>query len=367
MTDPADARFMGAAIAYGARGLGRVWPNPAVGCLIVKDGRVISRGRTEIGGRPHAEVRALERAGPAARGATAYVSLEPCAHYGKTPPCAEALIDAGVARVVVPVEDPDPRVAGRGIGKLRTAGIDVEIGVGQSLAEDVHKGFFTLIRHGRPAVTLKLATSFDGRIATATGESRWITGDAARRRVHALRLSHDAVLVGGGTARADDPDLTVRGFGPVRQPVRIVAARQLDLPADGRLATSARDVPLWLVHGARDIDPDRRAMWEGLRADLIGVPVGPGSRIDPAAMLSALGERGLTRVFCEGGGTLASSLLNAGLVDEILGFQAGLILGAEGRPAIGAMGVDVLAEAPRFQLARAEPVGADVLTRWVRT
>ena len=211
-----DRRYMALALSLGARGLGQVWPNPAVGCVIVKDGRIVGRGRTAPGGRPHAEPQALAQAGAAARGATVYVTLEPCAHFGKTPPCARALIEAGVSRVVSALEDPDPRVDGGGHEMLRAAGIAVETGVMADEARAAQIGFLTRITQGRPMVTLKLASSFDGRIATAAGESQWITGPGARRMVHAMRMSHDAVLVGGGTARADDPMLTVRGMGATR-------------------------------------------------------------------------------------------------------------------------------------------------------
>ena len=364
----ADSRFMALALALGRRGLGQVWPNPAVGCVVVRDGRVIGRGWTAPGGRPHAEPQALARAGAAARGATAYVSLEPCAHHGATPPCAEALVEAGVARVVTAMADPDPRVDGGGHAILREAGIDVTEGVCGAEAARDHRGFLTRITEGRPMVTLKLATSFDGRIATATGESRWITGAEARRLGHGLRRAHDAVLVGGGTARADDPMLTVRGMGDVAQPVRAVVSRHLNLDPAGRLAESARDVPLWLIHGdgAGDVDAAARDRWEGLGARLIPAPVAPGGQIDPAGLMQALGAAGLTRVYCEGGGALAASLLAAGLVDELVGFTAGLALGAEGRPALGALGVDRLAEAPRFRLAELRPAGTDVMARWVR-
>ncbi|MEM9709402.1 MAG: bifunctional diaminohydroxyphosphoribosylaminopyrimidine deaminase/5-amino-6-(5-phosphoribosylamino)uracil reductase RibD [Pseudomonadota bacterium] len=356
---------MALAISLGARGLGTVWPNPAVGCVLVKDGRILARGSTGPGGRPHAERIALDRAGPAAKGATAYVSLEPCAHHGKTPPCAAALIEAGVGRVVVAAGDPDPRVAGRGLTMLREAGIAVETGVFEEEAKAVHRGFFTRITAGRPMVTLKLAASFDGRIATATGESQWITGPAARRLVHGERARHDAVLVGGGTARADDPSLTVRGFGLAHQPVRIVASRHLRLgPAESLASVGS---PLWLLHGAEpgDLDPADQERWAGAR--LIPVPVGPGGNLDPGPMLDALGEAGLTRVFCEGGGALAASLLGAGLVDVLIGFTAGLALGAEGRPSLGAMGIERLDETPRFRLVEIRSIGGDVLHRWERT
>lgn len=359
-----DTRYMALALSLGRRGLGHVWPNPAVGCVIVKDGRIVGRGWTQPGGRPHAEVVALAQAGEAARGATAYVTFEPCAHHGKTPPCADALVAAGIARVVVALIDPDPRVNGQGIALLRGAGVEVVEGVLTEAARADQAGFLSRVTAGRPAVTLKLASSFDGRIATASGESQWITGPAARREVHALRMRHDAVMIGAGTARADDPALTVRGIGAARQPVRVVLSRALDLPQGGQLAASARDVPLWLVHG-KDADPGAVATWRALGAELLPVSVAHG-QIDPAAALAALGERGLTRVFCEGGGALAASLLAAGLVDTLIGFTAGLALGAEGRPAISALGVASLAEAPHFTLAETRAVGGDVMHVWRR-
>src|SRR5580700_3393612 len=245
---PFDLPHMRAALALARRGLGSTWPNPAVGCVIVNDGRVVGRGWTQKGGRPHAETEALQRAGVAAKGATAYVSLEPCSHHGKTPPCAEALIVARIARVVAAVEDPDPRVSGAGIARLRDAGVKVETGLCADEAAELNAGFFCRVKHGRPLVTLKLATSLDGRIATPSGESRWITGEAARERAHLLRATHDAVLVGTGTALADDPLLTCRLPGLAdRSPVRIVLDRNLRLPATLRLFTEARETPSWVV------------------------------------------------------------------------------------------------------------------------
>ncbi|SFD45199.1 diaminohydroxyphosphoribosylaminopyrimidine deaminase / 5-amino-6-(5-phosphoribosylamino)uracil reductase [Roseivivax sediminis] len=355
---------MAHALALGRRGMGRTWPNPAVGCVIVNGGRVIGRGWTGDGGRPHAETEALAAAGAAAKGATAYVTLEPCAHHGQTPPCADALIAAGIARVVAPLEDSDPRVSGQGFARLRAAGVDVTTGVMAEEAARDHAGFFLRTEQGRPTVTLKLATSFDGRIATATGESRWITGPEARAVVHGLRASHDAVLVGAGTARADDPALTVRGWGRVPQPVRVVASRLLDLPLMGQLARTAREVPVWICHGP-DAPAESRTAWEGLGARLIACPLS-GRQLDARALLNSLGEAGLTRVFCEGGGTLAATLLAADLVDELVGFTAGLALGAEGQPSLGALGIDRLSEAPRFRLAETRAIGADVMHRWHR-
>ncbi|MEM6741996.1 MAG: bifunctional diaminohydroxyphosphoribosylaminopyrimidine deaminase/5-amino-6-(5-phosphoribosylamino)uracil reductase RibD [Pseudomonadota bacterium] len=363
---PGEEAFLAHALRLGARGNGQTWPNPSVGCLLVKDGRIVARAVTAPGGRPHAETQALARAGGAARGSTAFVSLEPCAHEGTTPSCAAELAKAGVACVVTAVEDPDPRTAGAGHARLHAAGVEVVPARASEAAQQAHRGFFSRIERGRPWLTLKLATSADGRIATATGESRWITGPSARCMVHAMRARADAVLVGGGTARADDPALTVRGFGEVSQPVRIVASRRLDLPEDGRLSARAGVTeagPLWLCHGP-DATEARRAFWRGRGATMLDVPIGSGPHLDPNGLLRALGERGLGEVLCEGGGAFAASLLGAGLVDELVTFTAGLTLGAEGKPGLGALGIDRLAEAPRFALVEERRVGPDVRAVW---
>lgn len=360
-----DPRWMRLALSLGARGLGQVWPNPAVGCVLVMDGRVVGRGRTATGGRPHAEVVALSQAGPLARGACAYVTLEPCNHQGQTGPCAQALIDAGVARVVMACVDPDPRVAGGGIARMRAAGIEVVTGVRAAEAEVVHRGFFSRVRDGRPMVTLKVATSLDGRIATASGESQWITGPAARHRVHGMRMRHDAVMVGAGTARADDPSLTVREMGDVAQPVRVVMSRRLDVPLDSILARTAREVPVWMIHGV-DAPQAAQDAWRGAGVELLEVATDMDGNLDVSAALRALGDAGLTRVFCEGGGALAASLLAADLVDDLAVFAGGVVLGSDGTPAVGAMGITALAQAPRFVLERVEQLGPDILSTWRR-
>lgn len=355
-----DDRWMALALALGRRGLGRAWPNPAVGCVLVREGRVVGRGWTGDGGRPHAEAVALAQAGARARGATAYVTLEPCAREGRGPPCAGALVAAGVARVVVGAGDPDPRVAGRGFATLRAAGVEVAEGVrGEEARRDLG-GFLLRLAEGRPWLTLKLAASLDGRIATASGESRWITGPAARGVVQALRASHDAVLVGGGTARADDPALTLRGFGARPGPVRVVASRGLDLPPGGALARTAREAPLWLLHG-----PGAEAgPWEAMGARCLEVAAGEG--LDLRAAMARLAGEGITRVLCEGGGRLAAGLLREGLVDRIVAFHAGVALGAEGRAMVGGLALASLGEAGRWRLGGARDVGGDVMSEWER-
>ncbi|MCL5778563.1 bifunctional diaminohydroxyphosphoribosylaminopyrimidine deaminase/5-amino-6-(5-phosphoribosylamino)uracil reductase RibD [Limibaculum sp. FT325] len=365
-----DRRWMAMALGLARRGLGRVAPNPAVAALIVREGRLLGRGVTAPGGRPHAEALALEAAehlgGPgAARGATAYVTLEPCAHHGLTPPCAEALVAAGIARLVCPLGDPDPRVAGRGFARLREAGVAVETGLMAAEAAALNKGFLGRIERGRPHLTLKLAASLDGRIATEAGESRWITGPEARLRVHGLRAQSDGILIGAGTARADDPMLDVRGFGAgAPRPVRVVLDAALTLPLESRLATSATRHPLWLLHRA-DAEAGRQQALSAAGARLIRVP-GEGRMIDPAAALQALAGAGLTRVLCEGGGRLAASLLGAGLVDELWLFTAGKAIGAEGAAAVGPLALGRLGEAPRLALERFERVGGDCLSVWRR-
>lgn len=362
MSSDRDLDFMRIALGLARRGLGQVWPNPTVGCVIVAGRRVVGRGRTAPGGRPHAETEALAMAGAAARGATAYVTLEPCAHHGRTPPCAEALVASGVTRVVVALGDPDPRVNGRGIAILRAGGITVETGCLAAEAAQMNRGFLTRVLHGRPALTLKLATSLDGRIATATGESRWITGPRARAEVHLLRAQADAVMVGAATMRADDPRLDVRGHGlETARPVRVVVAGRAALPRDGHLGRTAGTHPLWICHpeGA-DLE-----WWRAAGATLIPVAPGPEGRPEPAALLRALGALGLTRVLCEGGGKLAAALLGAGGVDEIISYGAGLALGADGRPSVAALGLTALSDAPRFELVGTSAIGDDVRSRWL--
>ncbi len=358
MNHGADARFMALALSLGRRGQGRCWPNPAVGCVIVKDGVIVGRGRTADGGRPHAETQALIQAGGAAKGATAYVTLEPCSHQGQTPPCAKALINSGISRCVVALGDPDPRVNGRGIAMLRAAGIDVGVGLCADQAADDLAGYVSRTTASRPFLTLKLATTIDGRIATATGDSQWITGPQARRAVHAMRARHDAVMVGGGTARADDPMLDVRDMGADRQPVRVVLSRDLNLPLDGKLALSARTQPLWLCHGAgADATP-----WQALGARTLDCGDMKITRV-----LNGLAAQGLTSIYCEGGAALAADLVAHGVVDALIAFTGGRLIGLDGLGAVGLQGAEKLNDAPAYQLTDVTRLGPDVMARWTPT
>ncbi|MDK9722489.1 MAG: bifunctional diaminohydroxyphosphoribosylaminopyrimidine deaminase/5-amino-6-(5-phosphoribosylamino)uracil reductase RibD [Rhodospirillales bacterium] len=351
---------MEAALGLARRGLGRVWPNPAVGCILVNDGKVVGRGWTQPGGRPHAETEALSRAGGKARGATAYVTLEPCAHHGKTPPCAEALIRAGVGRVVVACEDPDERVSGRGVEMLKGAGIQVLLGALEDEARALNAGFFSRVLNRRPLVTLKLATTLDGRIATHGGESKWITGERARTASHLLRSSHDGILVGVGTALIDNPELTCRLPGlEDSSPVRVIADSRLRLPLTGKLVKTARDIPTWVItleNGPRE----RRLVFEDAGVRLIEVPAGEGGYPDLAAGLIKLGDAGLTRVLVEGGAHLAAALLRADLVDRLVWFHAPGIMGGDGIPAASAFGVDALKNMPRFTPLGVRALGNDI-------
>jgi diaminohydroxyphosphoribosylaminopyrimidine deaminase/5-amino-6-(5-phosphoribosylamino)uracil reductase len=360
--EEADYRWMRAALALARRGLGQVWPNPAVGCVLVRDDSIVGRGWTQPGGRPHAETEALRRAGPAARGATAYVSLEPCSHWGRTPPCADALINAGVARVVAAIDDPDPRVAGAGIGRLRAAGIAVATGIGAPEAADINAGFFTRQRLGRPLVTLKLATSLDGKIATGTGDSQWITGSSARAHTHKLRAENDAIMVGTGTVLADNPQLTCRLPGLGRHsPIRVVLDRHLRVPPAAHVIAEAATTPTWVLT-LRAADLARRGTFLASGVVLIEVEADAEGRIDPAAALQALGGRGLTRLLVEGGASLAATLLRAGLVDRLVWMHAPLLIGANGIPAVADFGLAALAGAPRFEPIASEAVVADMVT-----
>ncbi len=359
-----DRAYMTMALGLARRGLGRVWPNPAVGCLLVREGRILARGWTQDGGRPHAEQVALAAAGTAAEGATAYVTLEPCSHHGKTPPCADALIAAGLARVVTATDDPDPRVSGGGHRRLRGAGLAVTEGVCRIEAEALNLGFFLRQRLGRPMVTLKLAMSLDGRIATVSGQSQWITGPEARARAHLLRAEHDAVMVGSATAIADNPRLTVRLPGMEgRRPVRLVADGRLALPLTHELVRGAKSLPTWLLT-RDDADRQRRRAYEQAGVVVLEVPGSATQTLDMADALELLGGRGLTRLLVEGGGRLAASLLAAGLVDRLVVFQAGVAIGGDGVPGVAGLGLRELAKAPRFTQRRVERLGNDVMVEY---
>jgi diaminohydroxyphosphoribosylaminopyrimidine deaminase/5-amino-6-(5-phosphoribosylamino)uracil reductase len=357
-----DLAMMWAALGLARRGLGTTWPNPSVGCVIVKGGHIVGRGWTGRGGRPHGETEALRRAGAAAKGAIAYVTLEPCSHWGKTPPCADALIKARLRRVVVALEDPDRRVAGSGIEALRKAGLGVDIGLCAAEAAELNAGFLQRVRLGRPLVTLKLATSLDGRIAMAHGESRWITGAVARDRAHLLRAAHDAILVGTDTVLADDPQLTCRLPGLAdRSPVRVVLDRQLRIPPTARVIAEARAVPTWLVT-LPSADPARQERLRDAGVEVIAAEADATGMLDLSAVLTLLGARGLTRLLVEGGGRLAAALLRAELVDRLVWFHAPLLLGGDGIPAIAPLGLGTLPDMPRFERLAAEIVGEDGVT-----
>ena len=362
MVDPSHMR---AALALARRGLGTTWPNPSVGCVIVRDGRVVGRGRTQPGGRPHAETEALAMAGEAARGADAYVTLEPCNHTGQTPPCTDALISAGIAGVIVAGNDPDGRVDGAGIARLRAAGVAVTTGVLTAEADAMQAGFLHRVRHGRPLVTLKLASTLDGRIATRGGESQWITGPAAREAAHALRGRNDAVLAGVGTVAADNPALTCRipGFR-TRPVVRVVVDSHLRTSLTAQLVRTAAADPTWIVHRG-GVPAERRDAFASAGVRLFDV-AGGARGVDLRAGLLALGAAGLTRVLVEGGAQLAAGLLRDGLVDRIAWFHAPAVMGGDGWPAAQAFGVAGLDAMPRFTRTGTRPVGDDMLTEFSR-
>ena len=356
MSGEADRRFMALALSLGRRGLGRTWPNPAVGAVIVKDGVIVGRGWTQAGGRPHAEVEALRRADDAARGATLYVTLEPCSHYGKTPPCADAVIAAGILRVVSAIEDPNPEVAGQGHARLRAAGIAVEIGVGAEQARRDHAGHIQRMRDGRPHVMLKLAISADGKAAGAGGKPIAITGEAVRDRVHLLRAHSDAVMIGIGTAIADDPMLTCRLPGMAKNsPVRIVLDTKLRLPVGSRLVASAGDTPVWTVCGVQ-APRDAEAMLRARGVDVLRAPAGADG-VALKDVLAFLATKGITRLMVEGGPVLAAALIAADLVDEAILFHSPKIVGPDGVDALAAGAMTALTG--RLKQVAGEPVGAD--------
>jgi diaminohydroxyphosphoribosylaminopyrimidine deaminase/5-amino-6-(5-phosphoribosylamino)uracil reductase len=353
-----DQRFMALALTLGRRGLGRTWPNPAVGAVIVKDGVIVGRGWTQSGGRPHAEVEALRRAGEAARGATLYVTLEPCSHHGKSPPCADAIVGAGLARVVSAIEDPNPEVAGQGHARLRSAGIVVDVGTGADEARRDHAGHIRRMRDGRPHVMLKLAISADGKVGAAGRTRVAITGAQVRDRVHLLRAQSDAIMVGIGTALADDPLLTCRLPGMEKDsPVRIVLDTSLRLPPASRLVQTARALPVWVVTGANA----PRTAEEVLAADGVVVLRAPerGDGLDLREVLKLIAMRGISRLMIEGGPTLAAAFVAAELVDEAVLFHSPTIVGPDGIDALDGLPLGALTRSGLLRHLATEPIGAD--------
>jgi diaminohydroxyphosphoribosylaminopyrimidine deaminase / 5-amino-6-(5-phosphoribosylamino)uracil reductase len=364
----ADARFMQLALTLGRRGQGRTWPNPAVGAVVVKDGIIVGRGWTQPGGRPHAEPEALKRAGEAARGATLYATLEPCSHFGKSPPCADAIIAAGITRVVSAIEDPNPEVAGQGHAKLRAAGIKVDIGLGVAEAAHDHAGHFRRVRDKRPHVILKLAVSSDDKIGAPGHKPLAITGEAARARVHLLRAQCDAVLVGIGTVLSDDPLLTCRlpGMEP-QSPVRVVLDRALRIPGSSRLVHSARETPLWVMTSSLSEAPAAVKLGAaGAQIIRVATTTAPPPGLDLKAVLHALAEKGITRLLVEGGARVASSFVAANLVYEVWLLHGPDPVGADGVPALDALPLSALTQSPTFKQRASETLYRDTLTLYER-
>lgn len=365
---------MRTALGLASRGLGRVAPNPAVGCVLVRadlgqstnDGLVVGRGWTQPGGRPHAETEAIRRAGVLAKGAHAYVTLEPCNHQGQTGPCTEALIAAGITAVTIAIEDPDPRVAGSGIKRLQGDGLAVRVGLLADQARRLNGGFLSVIGRKRPWVTMKTATTLDGAIASRTGHSQWITGPAARARGHMLRAENDAIISGIGTVREDDPELTCRLAGMAdRSPIRVIVDPRAETPTTAKLFQSISQAPLWLFVGQEAPEAQRQAL-TAAGATVIALPARAGGRLDPQAILEALAGRGITRALVEAGSALSASFMDAGLVDELAWFRAAGVMGGDGLPAIAPMAVNSPGNAPKFKQIDTIDLDGDVLERYLR-
>ena len=361
MANDADSQWMRGALMLAQRGDGLTAPNPAVGCVLVKDGNLIGRGTTARGGRPHAEPQAIASAGGEANGSTAYVTLEPCAHHGKTPPCAETLVKAGVARVVIGLTDPDERVSGQGIKILEKAGIPTTQGV---LADAITRqlaGYLMTRTEARPYVSAKIATTLDGRIALKNGHSQWITSALAKRYTHDLRSRHDAILTGMGTIRKDDPLLTCRLEGVTHQPLRVVMASKPRLDGKYKLAKSAKQHPVLVFYGSKKgaSATSSTINYRLIKSDKTGRPC-------PRQALSILAKQGMTNILLEAGGTLLASFFEAGLIDRLIWLRAGMIIGGDGRDAVGALGLTDLEAGRGFRLYEQRVLGQDTLEIWER-
>jgi diaminohydroxyphosphoribosylaminopyrimidine deaminase/5-amino-6-(5-phosphoribosylamino)uracil reductase len=361
-----DLRWMDAALNLGARSLGLAAPNPAVGAILVKDGAVVGRGATAPGGRPHAERIAIDHAGEAARGATLYVTLEPCSHFGVSPPCADAIIAAGVTRVVSAMEDPNPLVGGQGHARLRAAGIAVSVGAGAAQARQDHLGHILRVTAGRPCVTLKLAETADGFASAGANDSRLrITGQIADLRVQVMRSTHDAIMVGIETALIDDPALTVRLAGVDRKPLRVVLDTHLRLPEGSRAASTAGEIPTLVIAGAAAPDEAARRL-EDLGVMIERVPLDVEAHVDLHQALRALASRGITRVFSEGGPFVAARLIALKLADEVALITADKPLGRPGVPALDAQARAALLDGSRFRPLETMNYGPDTMRLWQR-
>ena len=357
MSSNNDTYYMQNALALARRGLGRTWPNPSVGCVVVsKEGRVVGRGVTGDGGRPHAETRALAQAGIEARAGCVYVSFEPCAHQGKTPPCTDSLIASGVKRVIAACKDPDPRVAGKGIGQLREAGIEVVLGVLEDQALALNRGFILRVTENRPLVTLKSATSSDGKIAKAAGVRTQITGELSMIRTQLERSRHDAILVGIGTALADDPLLTTRLPGHSHDIVRVVLDSDLRISEDSQLVQTASDYPLWVIYKEGD----------GGVLEKAGAQLFQAETKNLKEVLGILAQEGITRLLVEGGAKINAAFLEAGFCDRFLHFQAPMEIGEDGVDALEGYNIIDLEQDFGLKKCKTEALGEDLLEIYSR-
>ncbi len=359
ITREQDAYFMSQALMLAEQGLGRVAPNPSVGCVIAKDGMMLAAARTQDGGRPHAEAFACDMA-QNAQGATLYVTLEPCAHQGQTPPCVDKIIQSGIIRVVIATLDPNPLVNGTGVKALKAAGIYVDVGLMEQEAKAVNAGFFKVLREEIPYITLKTATSLDAKIATAQGESKWITGEEARDYAHQERGRHDAILVGINTVLADDPLLTVRFAGTSRQPTRIVLDTHLRTPLECKLVTTAKEHATWVFAGAT-APAEKRAELENHGVRVVQFAADYAGRVPLEDALKVLAAEGITRLMVEGGAQIITSFLQGGLYDRLVWFRAPIIIGQEGMDAIGKLGIEHLQDVLRFGQKKTMTLGADLI------
>ena len=361
-----DKKWMSVALSLAKRTKGATWPNPNVGCVIVKDDKLIGRGWTAPTGRPHAETQALKSAGAASANSTAYVTLEPCAHTGKTKPCTSSLIRANVARVVIATRDPDPRVSGQGLKLLKNAGISITEGILKDEACYEHFGFFNRILNGKPKITLKLATSLDGKIATKNNESKWITGERSRKLTHLYRMQSDAVMIGSRTAIMDDPSLNVRHITSKQQPAKIIIDTTLKTPLTSKIFQSANEFKTIICCG-HNVDQSLVSIWINQGSKIIKCKTNMDGKIDLIDAMKRLGTIGINNIFCEGGASLATSLLKADLIDEFISMTSGLLIGANGRSVVGNFDNLSISKLPILKLRESYKYGQDVVSIWSKS